>query len=123
MLAKLGEPDVREEEGEQDDGDEFVVRWEWRARGVVIDMLGTTPDGPLSVHSLWIRAPSKLETSRGVGIGTPRAEVERLYQGLGSDDEDMVDPNEFVMGDLAVETTFRFDEHEKVLWIAIGPWE
>ncbi|MCA9642525.1 MAG: hypothetical protein H6718_16195 [Polyangiaceae bacterium] len=125
VISKLGEPDSRPARVEEGASGEFVVSWKWQAQGILLEMASPSADGPLSVRGLSIRAPSQLKTSKGIGIGASRADVERAYQGLGwkaGDDGIAPQPNEFLIGTVYGGTRFRFDGDAKVESIEVGAW-
>ncbi len=53
--------------------------WDAPACGIQLDMVSERADGPKTVASIRITAPSSLRTARGIGIGSPEASVRRLY--------------------------------------------
>jgi hypothetical protein len=71
VLTTFGEPKTRTE---PEDGQQ---RWEWPDRGLVLTMIDG-PDG-YTIHFIEVRAPSTLATSRGIAIGSKRADVETQY--------------------------------------------
>ncbi|MDX2091410.1 MAG: hypothetical protein SFX73_26355 [Kofleriaceae bacterium] len=100
---------------------ETISTWRWNT-GVTLTMSETPP--PLKVHSINIVAPSKLTTSRGVGIGTTRAEVERIYKaflgtGRQPDEPDHTSPESLIIGSVYGGTFFSFADG-KVTEIFVG---
>ncbi|MEZ4233612.1 MAG: hypothetical protein R3B89_30825 [Polyangiaceae bacterium] len=124
-IAELGEPRTRPPRIEEGASGEFVTTWEWPDRGIAFEMSSGTLDGPMSIRGITLRAPSPLKTSRGVGIGMPRASVEKLYQGLGwKQGDDGIAPreNEFLLGTVYGGTMFRFGGDGTVESIDVGAW-
>lgn len=100
---------------------ETISMWRWTT-GVTLAMAGTPP--ALTVSSITIAPPSKLTTSRGVGIGTTRAEVERIYKaslgtGRQPGEPDTTSPESLVIGSVYGGTFFSFTDG-KVTQIFVG---
>jgi hypothetical protein len=53
--------------------------WEAPACGLRVDLVGDAKAGAPTVASISLVAPSGLRTRRGIGIGSPLAEVQRAY--------------------------------------------
>ncbi|MEZ4380785.1 MAG: hypothetical protein R3A79_05530 [Nannocystaceae bacterium] len=105
-IAALGEPKERGEPYEEAATGDFVKTLRF-ADGVSLDLLGDTRRGPWRVGGISIEAPSKLKTSRGVGLGTPREEALAAYKDVLC--EDMGDNEENVIaGSLYGGLTFAF---------------
>lgn len=119
--ALLGPPDSRTEPEEMGATGEWVSSWTWAAQGVALSMAAGTADGAPTVDAISISAPSKLTTSRGVGIGTPRAEVERIYGPYRATDApaESTDPDMFLVGSIYGGTFFTFTDG-KVSEIFVG---
>lgn len=79
VIALLGEPASRSEVIEEGATGEFVSTWSWPAKGVEAKMAASTATGPQVLRALTISAPSELATTEGVRIGTPEADVRKIY--------------------------------------------
>lgn len=75
--AALGPPASKGEVVEWEATGDRTSEWTWP--GVKLQMAELDGGARFAVHSIWVEAPSTLKTSRGVGIGTPFAEVDRIY--------------------------------------------
>ncbi|MEZ4398405.1 MAG: hypothetical protein R3B06_00195 [Kofleriaceae bacterium] len=109
----LGAPTERGPVEEEGASGEMLSTWTWPAAGVSLDMAMTGDQA--AVHSISITPPSKLTTSRGVGIGTSRAEVERIYaehlgRGREPDEPDTTSPEQLIIGSIYGGTFFGFHD-------------
>ena len=73
----FGAPTTKGEVVEWEATGDRTSTWTWDGKGLKLEM-AETPGGP-AVHQLSVAAPSTFTTSRGVGIGTPFAEVDKIY--------------------------------------------
>ncbi len=103
---------------------EFVAAWEWPDRGLKLDMAAGSADGEPRVGGITVSAPSQLTTSRGVGLGATRAEVEKVYAAFrtvgrepGEPDPSSVDT--LVIGSVYGGTFFSFTDG-KLTGIFVG---
>ena len=101
---------------------DVVADWKWTT-GVTLTMAEGV-DHVLTVHAITLEAPSKLTTSRGVGIGASRAEVETIYKqflGVGRQDgePDTTSPEQLIIGSVYGGTFFQFTAG-KVTRIFVG---
>lgn len=123
--ARLGPPDHKSEPEELGATGEIVSDWRWPAHGAVLSMaLDASAAGGARVSAMIISAPSTLTTSRGVGIGTTRADVERIYQeylGKGREPEepDTTSAEQLIIGSVYGGTFFEFADG-KVTKIFVG---
>lgn len=123
VVTAIGEPATRAPIVEEGATGEFVSTWTWPALGLALGMSSGTADGPLAVRSISIEAPSKLTTSRGVGIGTPRADVEKQYQAFAWKEGDEGPPpsaDEIVVGTVYGGTIFHFGANQQVTSVFVG---
>lgn len=58
---------------------EAVQPWEFEDTGLSVDMASAEIGGDKEVFSITIKAPSKLQTARGIGIGSSKEEVVTAY--------------------------------------------
>ena len=122
--GRLGPPTHKGPVEEMAATGEFVSDWTWADHGLHLAMAAGTADGAATVGSIRIEAPSALTTSRGVGIGTSRAEVERIYQaflGAGREDgePDTTSADSLIVGSIYGGTFFDFVDG-KVTAIFVG---
>ncbi|HUS28866.1 MAG TPA: hypothetical protein VMZ53_10155 [Kofleriaceae bacterium] len=59
---------------------EFGMTWTWPT--MKAELAGATKKGPFTLRSITFLRASKVKTSRGVGIGSTRAEIASAYAGL-----------------------------------------
>lgn len=119
----LGAPATKSPPQEMGATGEFVSDWHW-ATGETLSMAAGTADGAPTVGSITIEAPSKLTTSRGVGLGSTRAEVEKVYQaflgkGRQEGEPDTTSAESLIVGSVYGGTFFSF-EGGKVSRIFVG---
>lgn len=119
----LGAPATKSPPQEMGATGEFVSDWHWTT-GETLSMAGSTADAAPTVGSITLEAPSKLTTSRGVGIGTSRAEVETIYKqllGVGRQEgePDTTSPEQLIIGSVYGGTFFQFTDG-KVSRIFVG---
>jgi hypothetical protein len=124
VVQLLGAPSEKGEITELGATGEFVANWSWKATGVLLTLTAATPAGAQTVGAITIWAPCALKTSRGVGIGTSRAEVERRYHaflGTGRQDgePDMTSAESLIIGSIYGGTFFSFVDG-KVSQIFVG---
>jgi hypothetical protein len=109
VVARYGEPASRSEPIEYGATGDNVSTWAWPAHGLKVDISLGDAAGGGTVLSISVEAPSTLTTSRGVGIGTPRAEVERIYaEHQTEESRASTDDTTFLVGSLYGGTFFWF---------------
>lgn len=91
----------------------MLSTWTWPAAGVSLSM--AMAGDQAAVHSISIASPSTLTTSRGIGIGASRAEVERVYaehlgKGREADEPDYTSPEQLIVGSIYGGTFFGFHD-------------
>ncbi len=122
VIAILGEPATRSPAEEMGATGELISTWSWPDQGVTLAMAMTGERGEVS--SMTFSAPCKFTTSRGVGLGMTRPEVEKIYAefiGKGRD-EGEPDPSsetQLVIGSIYGGTFYEFDGG-KVVQIFVG---
>ncbi len=117
VVALLGEPDKRSKIEEEGATGDFVLDWEYAAKGLSIGMAGATAKGPFSVSSMTANAKCTLSASWGLKIGSTRAEVEKVYG--KAFDADFTNDQSFVAGSVYGGVFFDFQDG-KVTGIFIG---
>lgn len=70
---------------------EFVFSATWADKGLTIMFSGGAAEGPFTVGSISVQAPSTWATPRGIAIGSAKADVERMYAGSLNADESAED--------------------------------
>jgi hypothetical protein len=119
---KLGAPTTKSEPQTMEATGETVSSWQWPAAGVSMTMAST--EAGFVVRDISIVAPSKLTTSRGVGIGASRADVEKIYKdflgkGRQEGEPDTTSPEQLIIGSIYGGTAFSFTDG-KVSTIFVG---
>ena len=122
VIALVGEPTTKSEPIVEEATGETVAAWTWPAKGLEI-RVAIVGDVTM-VTGIKITAPSTLTTSRGIGIGAPRAAVESTYAAfrtMGRDAEEPDPSNEdrIVIGSIYGGTFFDFKDG-KVASIFVG---
>lgn len=122
VIALVGEPTTKSEPIVEEATGETVALWTWPAKGLEI-RVAIVGDVTM-VTGITITAPSTLTTSRGIGIGAPRAAVESTYAAfrtMGRDAEEPDPSNEdrIVIGSIYGGTFFDFKDG-KVASIFVG---
>ncbi len=120
----LGPPDSKGDIVEMGATGDFESEWTWKEKGVHVRMAAATATGEQKVASLTVEAPSKLVTSRGVGIGTTRKEVETIYRaflgtGRQPGEPDTTSATQLIIGSIYGGTFFTFADG-KVSAIFVG---
>ena len=93
VIDALAAPAKRTKPEEVPATGDIVSTWTWP--GVTLDMK-QQKDETFVVLSIAIKAPSQLATSRGVHIGSPKADVKQHYRHSKEGGDD--DPNAFLVG-------------------------
>jgi len=90
-LQAVGEPATKDEREEEPATGDFLEIWHY-PEGLTLIFKASAADSPLHIGGISIEPPSKLKTARGVGLGTSRDEVKRIYADVvPEDDETMSD--------------------------------
>jgi hypothetical protein len=112
-----GQPTRGPEELMGADG-EYHQEWEYPAAGIILGMVSKKKGGPKSIWSITITSPCKLQTQRGIRIGSTEAEVIKAY-GRFQNAEDSKQGELFVAGSIFGGVMFDFQQG-KVNRIFIG---
>jgi hypothetical protein len=123
VVEVLGEPGEKGELVEWAATGERVAEWTWEAQGINLGMAEV--NDALLVHSMLIRAPSTLTTSRGIGIGATFEQVDAAYKAFRTQGREEGEPeqwdleNGITVGSVYGGTMFSF-ENGKVSQIFVG---
>ncbi|MFS4466840.1 hypothetical protein [Maribacter sp. 2210JD10-5] len=83
LLEKLGEPEkIGSKEDWTDAEDVFTRPWHYVSKGIKLTMNYENHDDPMKIYKIEIIKPSELKTSKNIGIGSVRKEVETAYAGM-----------------------------------------
>ena len=95
--------------------------WTFPAVGVVIGLSAPKPQGPWEVFSMRLKAPAKLMTGRGIGIGASRKEVLAAY-GRAAEPGESGEPGRstLTVGTDYDALVFSLDERNQVAEIYLG---
>lgn len=120
----FGPPDEKGTPAEMAATGMFEADWRWASRGFTARMGATSAGAEPSLSGMEIAGSSKLRTSRGVGLGATRAEVESLYADALGKGRQPDEPNPdtdrlLVLGSIYGGTFFRF-ENGKLVSIYVG---
>ncbi|MBU1221675.1 hypothetical protein KKF34_11425 [Myxococcota bacterium] len=89
----LGEPDSKTEAKEEAATGYMRSEWIWKTKGVSLD-LDYGKKGKIVIH-VTFKAPYSQKTSCGVGIGSSKSEVEKIYSKYRERDSGRTDSNTF----------------------------
>jgi len=114
----LGPPASKAEPWTMEATGDVVADWSWSSGEKITMAQGASGQ---SIYAITITSPSKLRTSRGIGVGSARAEVEEAYKGTqtGAEGEVAPTPEQILVGTLYEGTSFRFVDG-KVSEISVG---
>lgn len=93
-----GPPQKGREAYEAADG-MFRQQWTYAKQGLVLSVSSDRKGGAKSIDGVLCRAACTLRTARGIGIGSPLAEVEKAYAAEFNQDESKL-PGIFVAGSI-----------------------
>ncbi len=79
VVAKLGEPESKDEIAEEGATGLWVSNWHWPKQGVELAMAAGKKDGAPTINSLTLTPPSVLKNPRGIGIGSRRDDVLKAF--------------------------------------------
>lgn len=96
VMKLLGPPARKGKVVEQGADGMFVQEWAWPKKGVTLQLAAESQRGPQKISAITIKAPSLLKTARGIGIGSPAAELIRAYGADRNSEESREDS--FVVG-------------------------
>jgi hypothetical protein len=111
-----GQPARGPEESWGADG-QYHQEWKYPQAGIDLDLVSEKQGGPKFIAAITVTSPSKLQTQRGIGIGSSEAEVSKAY-GRFRNAEDST-PERLVAGSNFGGVIFNF-EQGKVNSIFVG---
>jgi hypothetical protein len=114
LKAILGEPTKKSGRKLWEADGELHQTWEFVPVGIIIDMIG---DKNANVGMIMATSPCKFKTSKGIGIGSERKDVEKAYSDLLN--PDYSSHSSLVAGSLYGGVIFNF-ENDMVASIFIG---
>ncbi len=117
VIGKLGKPSSKSVPQLEGATADYASNWKWPTASV--NMVAETATAPARARLISISKSSKLETSRGIRIGSTRADVEKVYK--RSEDDDGSQPESYLVGSMYGGLLFTFAAG-KVTAIAIGPF-
>ena len=109
VKAVLGEPESRGKEEEWAATGDHVQKWVFAGRGIELQMASMKKGGAKSVLMITAKAPSKLVTRKGAGIGSTEAEIIKAY-GAYEDKENSKRGTTFVVGSIYGGIIFTFEK-------------
>lgn len=95
----------------------YYTKWEFAKQGITLDLTAPTKTGELKIASIYMTAPSEHKTKRGIGIGSTRAEVEKAYADVKTDE--VIEDGRFIAGSSNEGVDFYFHD-DKVSAISVG---
>lgn len=96
----------------------WVSDWISPDIGLGLEMAAEKEDGPVTLDAVFIKKPSSFATSKGIRIGSTRAEVEAAYGSVKSEEDS--DAETFVAGSLFGGILFGFGDDGTVSTIFLG---
>lgn len=109
--TSIGKPQLQGATGE------YLRTARFAGKGISIDFTSGKKTGPWTVGSITAKRPCKLETGKGIGIGSSRKAVERAYK---KRDKRHTNAHQYVAGSIYGGMIFSFDKGKKVTSIFIG---
>lgn len=97
---------------------QYHQEWKYPAAGITLGLVSEKKGGPKSIERITVTSPSKLQTQRGIGIGSTEAEVAKAY-GPFHNAEDSGHFGGFIAGSVFGGVMFKFQQG-KVSRIFIG---
>lgn len=121
VLRRLRKPDSRGTPEMWDADARFHRQWGYPEQGVSVDFSSVHDKGPWQVSAIWITAPSKLTTAKGLGIGASLEQITRSYAGAAAEKDAAGRTWRMLVGSEDTGLVFEVDEHEAVTRIYLGP--
>ena len=79
VKQRLGAPPSESAVAERGADGLFATTWEWPQAGITIELVSPNRHGPFEVDALFVRAPCRLQTEKGIGIGANSEAIARAY--------------------------------------------
>lgn len=79
VQSVLGAPSEKSPVAEEEASGSYVTTWEWPKQGVEIRLSSENARGPFRIDSIAARAPSRLRTAKGIGLGSTPAAIQEAY--------------------------------------------
>ena len=79
VVKALGPPAQKGKIDQRGSDGDYVQTWKFPARGLELTMRAAKRAGAQTIDAIVVNAPSTLKTSRGIGIGSTLAELQRAY--------------------------------------------
>lgn len=117
VLRQLGEPSQKEEDIFWGAIGMYVQKWEYRDRGIALQMESEKLGHPKQILSITISAPCYLKTNTGIGIGSSKEAIIQAYHHYR--DNSYGGDEVFIAGTAYGGLIFYF-ENERVSQIFIG---
>jgi hypothetical protein len=118
VIAACGKPESKGEQELWGATGEYVQEWRYPKQGLKIQLASGNAKGPFRVFTITIEAPSTFKTARGIGIGSPEADVTKAY--ANEKDADSTKPGDsFVAGSIYGGVIFGIEDG-KVVEIFLG---
>lgn len=108
VVALHGEPGSRGRDEMWEADGAYHQSWKWPQLGLELDMVSDRRKGDKKIGSITARAPSTLATAKGLTIGSPRAEVLKLYGKLRDPESTVDDATQFIAGSIYGGLMFTF---------------
>ncbi|MEO8550378.1 MAG: hypothetical protein ABI678_10405 [Kofleriaceae bacterium] len=118
LVRTLGPPKKKSKPQEEGATGDFVSDWTWD--GASVSMASETKKGPWKARLITLTKGSKLATSKGIHLGSTRAEVEKAY--TRSEEDDGTKKDQYLVGSLYGGLLFGFDKANKVSEMSMGPF-
>lgn len=118
VIKLMGEPEEKSEAAVWGaDGLEHQT-WYYKAQGLEIGFIKDNSNIQ-TVNLITVSSPSKLKTSRGIGVGSTKSEILKAYENEINQEEYGMEPGRIVAGTVYGGLVFKL-ENDKVASIFIG---
>jgi hypothetical protein len=116
-LKALGPPSKKGKLTKQEADGNYVQTWTFASQGVEVEMASAGRGSPQTIASIALKGASTLKTTRGIGLGSTRAELTRAYGADRNAEDSSADA--FVAGSIYGGVIFRL-AGDKVSEIFLG---
>ncbi len=118
IIEMLGKPGKQSEVVLEAATGLYVSNWEYKEKGITLQMASEEKKGKMKVNSISITAPCNLKTARGIGIGSNKEDVKKVYANCPID-KDFTTEDQLVIGSVYGGIFFSFKDG-KVKGIFLG---